>query len=372
MPQLSRPGQALGTGDENAKFLAKFTGEVMAEFEETNLLMGLTRVKTISSGKSALFAALGKAITKRHVAGEDVIDTAGYLSNIKSTDREIFVDDPLTAAVLVADIDQLKQHWEARREYTEQLGRALALAADQDILATIIAAAHADTTIDGTKPWGRDNATLAGDGRLYGGTAGAGDVYTSGYGGGVGDATDASVGANVVKFAFAAAETLDRNNVPADDRFLVLRPKQYYLLAQVTDVVSSDFTAAANGGLDTGRVMNVAGFRVVKSANFTDTITLAAESGAKNDLYDELTAGVTSGTDKMFFNSGGYGCDMNTCGGIAFHRSCVGTVKLADIGIETSRETRNRADLVVADYAMGHNILRPEAACAWIECANVV
>lgn len=380
MPTLSRPGQNLGAGDENAKFLQKFTGEVLAEFEETNLLMGLTRVKTISWGKSALFAALGKATATRHVAGEDVIDdpsARGYLSNIKSTDREIFVDDPLTSSVLVADIDQLKQHWEARREYTEQLGRALAFQADKDILATIITAAHCRTTIDGTQPWGRANATRAGDGRLYGGVAGVGDVYSNGFGGSPGDASDAGAGANVVKFAFAAAETLDRNRVPMDERYLVLRPKQYYLLAQVTDVVSSDFTSGANGGLDSGRVMNVAGFRVVKSANFkttNTTLTTASGLGVKNDLFDEVSnpGDIPSGAALMYLDGAGYDMNMNSIGGIAFHRSCVGTVKLADVGIETSRETRNRADLVVADYAMGHNVLRPEAACAWIECTNVL
>ena len=376
IPTLSRPGQTLGTGDENTKFLAKFTGEVMAEFEETNLMMGLTRVKTISDGKSALFAALGTATAVRHVAGDDIIvdaDTKGYLSNIKSTDREIFIDDPLIASVLVTDIDQLKQHWEARREYTEQLGRALAFAADLDIMAALLACAHAPTTIDATKPWGRDNATVSGDGRIYGGVGVSNNPYTTGVGGGTADVADAGSGANVVKFAFHAAEIMDTKNIPQPDRYLLLRPKQYYLLIQTNDIISSDYTSGSNGGLDSGRVVNIAGFRVVKTANMpTAAATLATEAGAKNDMYDETdTTNVTSLAAGMFLDNGGYNVNFDQVGALAFHKSAVGTVKLADLSIEASRETRNQADLVVASYAMGHNVLRPESACAWTVCTNV-
>lgn len=370
---LSRPGYNLATGTDpalaNANFMEQFTGEVLAEFQEVNKLMALTQTHTISSGKSATFAAVGKASTKRHVVGESVIIDSGYLSNIKSTEKEIFVDEPLTSSVLVADIDMLKEHWDSRREYTRMLGRALAVEADKNIAATIACAVLANTTIEDTLPWGRDNvASGGGDGRIYGGVSGD---FTTNYGGGVGDVVDASVAANIKKFAYHASEILDTKFVPPEDRYLLLRPKQYYLLAQDTDVVSVDFNEGVNGGLNTGRVLNIAGLQIVMCVNMPTTDTGAADSAVLNDMYDNL--GTTDLADKGIVNGEGYGmAHWPEIGALAFHRSAVGTVKLADIGVEHDRIVERRGDLIVADYAMGHNILRPECAVGWFNCTNVV
>jgi hypothetical protein len=45
-----------------------------------------------------------------------------------------------------------------------------------------------------------------------------------------------------------------------------------------------------------------------------------------------------------------------------FHRSAFGTVKLMDLAVEAERSVRHQGHLIVASYAMGHGILRPEAA----------
>ena len=50
---VSRIGQANQAGDEKALFLKVFSGEVLAAFEETNVFLGKTTVRTITSGKSA-------------------------------------------------------------------------------------------------------------------------------------------------------------------------------------------------------------------------------------------------------------------------------------------------------------------------------
>jgi len=50
---ISRLGQSLATGDDNALFLKVFAGEVLATFQEANKFMPLQVTRTISSGKSA-------------------------------------------------------------------------------------------------------------------------------------------------------------------------------------------------------------------------------------------------------------------------------------------------------------------------------
>jgi hypothetical protein len=44
------------------------------------------------------------------------------------------------------------------------------------------------------------------------------------------------------------------------------------------------------------------------------------------------------------------------------HPSAVGTVKLMDLGMEGEYQINKQGTLMVAKYAVGHGILRPEAA----------
>jgi len=49
----SRIGQQLGTGDSRALFLKIFSGEVLTTFNTKTVMQEKTRVRNISSGKSA-------------------------------------------------------------------------------------------------------------------------------------------------------------------------------------------------------------------------------------------------------------------------------------------------------------------------------
>jgi hypothetical protein len=56
----SRVGQQLGTGDTRALFLKVFSGEVLTTFNTKVVMKDKVRVRSISSGKSAQFPAIGK------------------------------------------------------------------------------------------------------------------------------------------------------------------------------------------------------------------------------------------------------------------------------------------------------------------------
>lgn len=324
---LSRPGQEVGAGDENANFLKVFSGEVLAAFDQANLFMPVTTVRSIASGKSAVFPALGKAGVNWHTAGESVITdqdaaSADYLTNLKSTEKEIFVDDPLLSSVMVSQIDTLKSHWDSRSQYTTAIGRALAIEADTHILSTILAGAATA------------NENVASQ-------TGTGITNTS--------HTDARLAADLVGFAFDTAQAMDERNVPEDGRYLAVRPKGYYKLAQYVNLLDKDLNSA-NGGIDAGKVFEVAGLKILKTNSFLAADSdLVADGGAKNDPH--AGAGI------------GYNMDWTTVGACAFQSGGVGTVKLLDLAIESEYQVERQAWLIVAKYVMGHNWLRPES-CA--------
>ena len=65
----------------------------------------------------------------------------------------------------------------------------------------------------------------------------------------------------------------------------------------------------------------------------------------------------------MFGGSGsGYNGDFSKTVGIVAHPSAVGTVKLLDLATESEYQMERQGTLFVAKYAMGHGVLRPEAA----------
>lgn len=327
MVDVSRLGQNLATGDANVNFLKVWAGEILATFQEANKFMPLTMSRTISTGKSATFPVIGTAAAHWHTPGESVITdqdagSAEYLSKIKVTEREIFIDDCLVSSVLVDDLDAMKSHWDYRSEYSSAIGRALAKEADEHILATIYAGAQATANIPGVTAAGKQ----------------------------ITDAAAAGTTDNLIEAAFDIAQTFDENDVPSDERYFAVKPEQYYMLAEKTDLVNRDFSTG-NGDYADGSVLKVAGMTIVKTNNFGGDDDAVTDSGAKNNVF-----------------TNGYNADWTNVVALGFHRSAVGTVKMADLSVATEYQLERLSTLMLAKYAMGHNYLRPEA-CALIKTA---
>ena len=95
------------------------------------------------------------------------------------------------------------------------------------------------------------------------------------------------------------------------------------------------------GAYAEGEVLKVAGIHIVKTNNLPST---------------NITSGVLDGSD------GNLGGNYTNTVGAVWHKSCVGTVKLMDLAVEMEYDVRRQGTLLVAKYAMGHGILRPDAA----------
>lgn len=301
----SRQGQVNNGGATDALFLKVFPGEILAAFTESNVMMPLHTVRSITSGKSATFPAVGKAAAAYHVPGTELLGTNLFAHN----ERLINIDALLTADVFIPNIDEAMNHWDVRGEYARQLGYALANKADKQLLQTTILAARAAATVTG-------------------GNGGSALTNASA-------ATDGDVLAGMI---FDAARTFDEKDVPENDRYAVVKPVQYYLLVQTTKVINRDWGGA--GVYADGKVMKAAGITFQKSNHIPSTNIASAATGENNTYFGDFTKSVAS----------------------VFQKGAVGTVKLLDVATEKEYQVGRQGTLVVAKYAMGHGILRPDCA----------
>ena len=301
-------GKANNTGDDNALFLKVFSGEVLAAFQRRNQMLDMTMVRTISQGKSAQFPAIGKTTAAYHTAGNEITGSV-----IKKNERVITIDDLLISDSFIAQIDEAKNHYDVRSIYSTEMGNALARTVDQHLLQLAILAAQATTTVNGEN---------------------GGAVIT--------DADAKTNAASLITSIFDAVQTLDEKDVPEDDRFCIVPPSTYYNIVENDKILNRDF-GGTNGVYADGKVLKVAGVNIVKSNTAVDAFTdqSAASSTGENNTYNG---------------------DFSNTAAVVFHKSAIGTVKLMDLAMESEYDIRRQGTLMVAKMALGHGILRPEAA----------
>ena len=315
---VSRLGLVDNTGtDFNELFLKVFSGEVLSAFTRNNIFNDqLHSVRTITSGKSAQFPVLGTATASYHTPGN--LLTGG--NQIRHGERVINIDDLLIADVFVSRLEELKNHYDIRAQYADELGKALAKTYDENVAKMIANASRSSSTLTG----------IAGGLTL---TLGSGNT------------TSANVSGDEIAAAiYDIAQAFDERDIPPTDRFCCLPPAEYYKLAEsATRTVDVDFNPGGNGSFASGKIQQVAGIPVMMSNNIPQSNVSSNPSGANNTY---------SGDDSKTI-------------GLVFHKSAVGTVKLMDMTTEiTGNEyaTMYQGTLLVAKYALGHGILRPECA----------
>lgn len=298
----TRPGQVNGAGDATALFLKVFGGEVLTAFAETNVAQSRHQVRTISSGKSAAFPVTWKGTAASHTPGAELTG-----SRVLGNERIITINDLLVADRFIADIDQAMNHWDYRSVISRDIGMALARTFDEHVLINIGLAARAAAVVTG------------GNG---------GTVITAATAG-----TDADA---LIAAAFDAAQAFDEKDVPDFDRYLFVKPAQYYnLVNSSSKLINRDYGNDGNGSIAGGVVMRVAGLEIVKTNNLPDSNIVA----------------------------GSYTGNFSTTVALAAQKSAVGTVKLMDLSIQHEYSVRHQGSLLVGRYAMGHGILRAESAC---------
>ena len=233
---------------------------------------------------------------------------------IKHAERVITIDDLLIAPAFISNLDEAKNHYDVRSVYSKELGAKLANTMDKHILQMGVLAARATKTIN--------------DADQHGGTQiGVAETHSEN-----GDA--------LADAMFAAAKVLDEKDVPADQRYMFVRPAQFYALAKSTKVLNRDW--GGQGSYSEGNVIRVAGITIIKTNNIPNT--------------NVTTGTLEAGTGDKYMG------DYTKTLGLVMHPSAVGTVKLMDLAMEGEYQINRQGHLMVAKYAVGHGILRPEAA----------
>jgi hypothetical protein len=308
----SRVGQIKGAGDVRELFLKVFSGEVMTVFDNATVIKDKVRTRTISSGKSAQFPAIGATRAFYHTPGVEITGDA-----IQHDEKIITIDDLLVAATAISQIDEAMNHYEVRSEYAKRMGQALAQTYDRNLLSLAVKTAR-DTGVGGT---------------------GLGAV-------GQGNAVSASIGANptvqqVVDAFYVAARVLDEKNIPESERFAFVPPTVYWSLVTNDKLINRDFNGS-NGDYSGGSVFEVAGIKIIKTNNLSQNHTLAGNL----NLYPDYASK--------------YAVNASDTRALIMHPDALGTLKLMDLSSEMEWDIRRQVTLMVSKMAVGHGVLRPE------------
>lgn len=294
----SRIGQVNKSGATDELFLKVFAGEVLTSFEKATVFTPRTMSRTISAGKSASFPVVGRNTAGYHTPGSEILG-----NNIGHSEVVITIDQLLVSPVFIASIDDAMNHWDVRSEYSKQCGLALAYEMDKHIAAMALKAARSPAILDGFD--------------------GGSTIVNANF------RTDSNA---LAAGLFEAAKVFDEKHVPDSERFCFLPPALYYLLAQNTTAINSQF--GGSGAYKDGTVVKIAGIELVKT----------------NHLPQSNAVGTNAK----------YQIDGTNTAAIVMQKGAVGTVKLLDMAVESEYDIRRQGTLALAKYAVGHGVLRPE------------
>jgi len=335
----SRIGLKSGGSDNQELFLKKFAGEVLTTFETNAVFKPLHLVRTIENGKSASFPVTGIATAKYHAVGDNLLlndhgGSSAYTSNILATEKVITIDNLLTASALIGKIDEAMNHYDVRSIYTEEIGRALSKKFDKTMAQVIINAARSASNLT--------DVTGAGQVQTFTGSPTAFSSLT---------------GAQVAEAILNAAVKLDKNDVPDDgERYCVVSPETYAKLVATTSAVSTQVSGERVykvGSYEDGTITKVGNVKIIKSNN----LPTASNGNNAAETNSNVNYGWPTATTTGFVASG-----YSKVAGVVFHKNAAGTVKLLDLAVESEYKIELQGTFMVAKYAMGHGVLRPECS----------
>lgn len=305
MVTYNQTGQANGAGVDDALFLKMYGGEVLASYNATNLMEQYHLVNNYDSGKSWQFPKIGRG-TAQYWDGST--ELTGL--NINSNEVTITLNDLLYHDIYIREIDELRDHVSKRQEYAKQQGESIAIQFDQGILRMGVLASRAATTVTGHE----------------GGTE-------------ITDADADTNGASLAASIFSASTNLDDKYVPADNRKAFVKPLQYNLLAQTTDVINKDWDG--KGSYGGGLVHAIADIGIVKTTNMPtadDSSNTAIPSNQRADFSNNVA--------------------------LVMRPDAVRTCQLLGMATEMDYKTEHQATHMVAKKFSGTGINRPESAAS--------
>lgn len=343
MSQVGTPVRFLDSNrpvtDDRELLLDMFSGETLMAFEEKQIIVDKIRNVTFGPTETLQWIATGFVGTEYHTPGTEL-----FGQDARNTQRKVTLDDQfLTSVIEYDDIDALLTHFDVRGEHANKMGYALARTVDLHALATLartslinvvdtsgVAISSSSTSIaQGYQP-------AAVDPKI--GTPGGAII--------VADLVGSSTADRAIKTYTAivdAKEILDLKDVPGP-YWCVLPTSVFYDLRFGRDSSSGQFVnmtvdwmgpSMANKTDSPEMVFNINGVTVFHSNRFPRT-------------------NVTGGYPAK------YDFPWASCYGIMFTPEATVMAMKQGISIETGRDLRRQADVIIAKLLEGHGSLRPE------------
>ena len=154
--------------------------------------------------------------------------------------------------------------------------------------------------------------------------------------------------------------------------------------------ISVDFNGndGRNGSFAENRVASAAGFKLITSNHlgvnaYTNGQTYsgvanqtATTRGERNNYIngrDGSDGRVQNGTNDYFEDEQGNDGSIANCFGLCFTKEAVGTVSLKDVSMQmtgSEYKAMTQSTMMVASYAVGHGVLRPECSVSLLHDGN--
>lgn len=328
-------------------FLKVYTGEVLKTFKETNVMRGLTRRRTLMSGRSAQFLGVGKMTAGYHTIGDNILIDSGYLQQPLQGEKLIHIDKELLSAVVIPNIEEAMSQYDYRGPMSEGQGRVLGLEYDKALFKVGIKGSRSATGIpinSATLGFPNNPAT----GGSWSGTRGL--VSASLNGAVAGGAASSTIGAGALALAVVAAQTFDEREVPRSDRYFAVNPCVYWSLVLNKELLNHEQGGASNGVFYDGTIWRCAGFQLVMTNNLPST----NDTSEAHKMIDD-----GAGANPALAND--YAADYTLTKGLFWHKDALATVELLGLKMEQEYKVELRGTLMVASYAVGHGFLRSDS-----------
>ena len=316
MATATYPGAAGFTAKTEAgTFIPEiWSDEIIAAYQK-NLKMAPLVKKLAMSGKKGDKLHIPKPV--RGDANAKAADTA--VTIIANTEGELTVDIDrhFEYSRLIEDIVEVQALSSLRQFYTEDAGYALATKIDTDLHACGTGFGDGGAVVFGAAPTDyQHSGCFFNDGgtttQYTDDTIVAGDVFTD-------------------AFFRDMIQKLDDNNVPMEDRVLVIPPSVRNTIMGIDRYVSSDFVSGQS--VQSGLIGNLYGVDVYVSANCA-TIESAADNTASS---------------------------VDTRAALLFHRDAIVMAEQQAVRSQTQYKQEYLSTLYTADCLYGVNVYRPEA-----------
>jgi hypothetical protein len=303
-----------------------YGGEVLSAFDTALNFAGKVKMRNIESGTTAKFPVTWKIGSEYHDVGSELLGLDSPLREVS-----IALDDrPLVSHFELDDIDVAFAHFEYRAEMAAQTGKELAKQLDKKIACLIHKAARDTAATGGVFPAVNDT-----DG-----------IYTAD----LNDNNDTSA-ANMLGLLETIAIDLDNKDVPADQRYVMVRPVLWYALRNLGVPYESTGAKVTGGGALSQNPM----FGSVSGAMGYDQSLSYLGFSIFRSVNAPWGTNVSTGPAK-------YQANFTDTYGLVWHPDCCGVVQKIGISTEMERDVRRQSDFMVAKMLTGGGTLRPYCA----------